>query len=57
MCKKQQKSKAIALTFHPFLADFSFFEKEVKNSCGKRGSILLRSPTRSQNKIHKRIGK
>ena len=27
---KQQKSKAIALTFRPFLADFSMFEKEAK---------------------------
>ena len=32
MGKKQQKSKAIALTFRPFLADFSIFEKEAKNS-------------------------
>ena len=29
-----QKSKAIALTFRPFLADFSIYEKEAKN--GKR---------------------
>ena len=32
MGKKQQKSKAIALTFRPFLADFSIFEKEAKKS-------------------------
>ena len=37
MGKKQQKSKAIAFiaiafTFRPFLADFSIFEKEAKNS-------------------------
>jgi hypothetical protein len=32
MCKKQQKSKAIAFTFRPFVADFSMFEKEAKNS-------------------------
>jgi hypothetical protein len=30
--KKQQKSKAIAFTFRPFVADFSMFEKEAKNS-------------------------
>jgi hypothetical protein len=27
---KQQKSKAIAFTFRPFLADFSIFENEAK---------------------------
>jgi hypothetical protein len=30
--KKQQKNMAIAFTFRPFLADFSIFEKEAKNS-------------------------
>jgi hypothetical protein len=32
MGKKQQKSKAIALTFRPFLATFSIFHKWAKNS-------------------------
>jgi hypothetical protein len=30
--KKQQKSKAIALTFRPFLATFAIFHKWAKNS-------------------------
>jgi hypothetical protein len=30
MGKKQQKSKAIAFTFRPFLADFSIFERGKK---------------------------
>jgi hypothetical protein len=30
--KKQQKSKAIAFTFRPFLATYFLFEKEAKNS-------------------------
>jgi hypothetical protein len=30
--KKQQKRKAIALTFRPFLATFSIFHKWAKNS-------------------------
>jgi hypothetical protein len=30
MDKKQQKSKGIALTFHPFLADFSIFERVIQ---------------------------
>jgi hypothetical protein len=32
MGKKQQKSKAIAFTFRPFLATFSIFHKWAKNS-------------------------
>jgi hypothetical protein len=32
MGKKQQKSKAIALTFRPFLATFAIFHKWAKNS-------------------------
>jgi hypothetical protein len=32
MGKKQQKSKAIALTFRPFLATFRIFHKWTKNS-------------------------
>jgi hypothetical protein len=32
MGKKQQKSKAIALTFRPFSATFSIFHKGAKNS-------------------------
>jgi hypothetical protein len=32
MGKKQQKSKAVALTFRPFLATFSIFHKWEKNS-------------------------
>ena len=32
MGKKQQKSKAIALTFRPFLATFPIFHKCAKNS-------------------------
>jgi hypothetical protein len=28
---KQQKSKAIAFTFRPFLATYFIFEKEAKN--------------------------
>jgi hypothetical protein len=32
MGKKQQKSKAIALTFRPFLATFSIFHKWAKNN-------------------------
>jgi hypothetical protein len=31
MCKKQQKSKAIALPFLPFLATFAIFNKWGKN--------------------------
>jgi hypothetical protein len=31
MGKKQQKSKAIALTFPPFLATFAIFYKWAKN--------------------------
>jgi hypothetical protein len=31
MGKKQQKSKAIALTFRPFLATYCIFEKVAKN--------------------------
>jgi hypothetical protein len=30
--QKQQKNKAIAFTFPPFLADFSIFEKEAKTA-------------------------
>jgi hypothetical protein len=30
--KKQQKGKAIALTFRPFLATFAIFHKWAKNS-------------------------
>jgi hypothetical protein len=30
--QKQQKSKAIAFTFRPFLATYFIFEKEAKNS-------------------------
>jgi hypothetical protein len=30
--QKTAKSKAIAFTFRPVLADFSMFEKEEKNS-------------------------
>jgi hypothetical protein len=30
--KKQQKSKAIALTFRPFLATCAIFHKQAKNS-------------------------
>ena len=30
--QKQQKSRAIAFTFHPFLATYFIFEKEAKNS-------------------------
>jgi hypothetical protein len=32
MGKKQQKSKAIALTFRPFLATFAIFHKWAKNN-------------------------
>jgi hypothetical protein len=32
MGKKQQKSKAIALNFLPFLATFAIFHKWAKNS-------------------------
>ena len=32
-----QKSKAMAVPFRPFLADFSIFEKEAKN--GKKGRL------------------
>jgi hypothetical protein len=32
MGKKQRKSKAIALTFRPFLATFVIFHKWAKNS-------------------------
>jgi hypothetical protein len=32
MGKKQQKSKAIALTFRPFLATFSIFHNWAKNN-------------------------
>jgi hypothetical protein len=32
MDKKQQKSKAIALTLRPFLATFAIFHKRAKNS-------------------------
>jgi hypothetical protein len=32
MGKKQQKSKAMALTFRPFLATFPIFHKWEKNS-------------------------
>jgi hypothetical protein len=32
MGKKQQKSKAIALTFRPFLGTFAIFYKWAKNS-------------------------
>jgi hypothetical protein len=32
MGKKQEKSKAIALTFRPFLATFAIFHKWEKNS-------------------------
>jgi hypothetical protein len=32
MGKKQQKSKAIAFTFSPFLAIYFIFEKGAKNS-------------------------
>jgi hypothetical protein len=32
MGKKQQKSKAIAFTFRPFLATYFIFEKGQKNS-------------------------
>jgi hypothetical protein len=30
MCKKQQKSRAIALTIRPFLATFAIFHKWAK---------------------------
>jgi hypothetical protein len=36
MGKKQQKSKAIALTFRPFLATFGIFHKWEKNSKKER---------------------
>jgi hypothetical protein len=32
MGKKQQKMKAIALTFRPFLGTFAIFHKSAKNS-------------------------
>jgi hypothetical protein len=35
MGKKQQKSKAVALTFRPFLATFAIFNKWAKNSKNK----------------------
>jgi hypothetical protein len=38
MGKKQQKSKAIALTFRPFLATFFIFHKWAKNS--KKGKAI-----------------
>jgi hypothetical protein len=41
MGKKQQKSKAIALTFRPFLATFSIFYKRAKNSKKVRLYIAL----------------
>jgi hypothetical protein len=41
MGKKQQKSKAIALTFHPFLANFAIFHKWAKNSKKVRLLLLL----------------
>ena len=42
MGKKQQKSKAIALTFRPFLATFPIFHKWAKKQKSKAiGAIAL----------------
>ena len=38
---KQQKSKAIAFTFRPFLATFSIFHQWIKNSKKVKGIALL----------------
>jgi hypothetical protein len=42
MGKKQQKSKAIAFTFPPFLADFSIFERGKKQQKRKPRAFTFR---------------
>ena len=42
MGKKQQKSKAIALTFRPFLATFPIFHKWAKKQKSKAIALTFR---------------